>query len=179
MDRNKIATELSPEDLRAFIELCAKTRKLTLRKIKELAAARGIQVSIMSAKSFRDTTFSRHLARLHKAQETALQIAAVQQQGAGNTIADAGAALLAQEVFDLLNTSDSDEIRLDMDKLSLVLDRLRKGDMRVRLLEQRIREYEEKLAREAAKGEAAREILGDTESPIEQREARMKEVFGL
>ena len=137
MDRNKIATGLTAEELQAFLDLCFKTPGLTLAKVQALAAEHGISVSIMGAKSFRDTTFARHLQRIGKAGELASQVAALKQAGAGHTIADAAAAILSDEVLDKLVNRDADE-ELDLDVLSKIVKRLRDSDSRTRALEHQI-----------------------------------------
>lgn len=126
--RNKIATELSAEELGSFLERCRKTPKLTLAKIQELAAEHGIAVSLMGARSFKSSTFAEHMQRLRKAQETALQMQEITAGGA--TINDAAASLLSQQVFDLIA-----EDGLDPDSASKIVKRLRDSDTRVRALQ--------------------------------------------
>lgn len=136
-DRNKIALELTAEELQEFLDKCWKTPGLTLKKVQELAEGYGINVSLMGAKSFRDTTFARHLQRIGKAGELAAQVAALKQAGAGHTIADAAAAILSDEVLDKLVNRDADE-ELDLDVLSKIVKRLRDSDSRTRALEHQI-----------------------------------------
>jgi hypothetical protein len=91
----------------------------------------------MGAKSFRDTTFARHLQRIGKAGELAMQVSALRQAGAGHTIADAAAAILSDEVLDKLVNREDDE-ELDLDVLSKIVKRLRDSDSRTRALEHQI-----------------------------------------
>lgn len=145
MDRNKIASELTGEELQEFLDRCWKTPGLTLKRVQDLAAEYGISVSLMGAKSFRDTTFARHLQRIGKAGELAAQVSALRQAGAGHTIADAAAAILSDEVLDkLVNRDDNEE--LDLDVLSKIVKRLRDSDSRTRALEHQIEKDQAKAA---------------------------------
>jgi hypothetical protein len=134
-NRNKIAQSMSAEQLVEFIAKCAKTPKLTLSKLQAMAKEIGIDVSLMGAKSFRDTTFAAHMDRLRKAQETALQMQELTAGGA--TINDAAASLLSQQVFDLIA-----EDGLDADSASKIVKRLRDSDTRVRSLQHMVEKYQ-------------------------------------
>jgi hypothetical protein len=146
-DRNKIAQALTVEQLDKFVrELAALPgSERNLEAIKAKAATLGIEISLMSATSFRDVTFKRHLDRLEKAQALATQVASMQQQGAGNTLADATAAMLSQQVFDLVDALGDDE--LDLKKagsIAFILSKIRQGDVSARGLELKVKEYERK-----------------------------------
>lgn len=193
-DRNKIAQALSVEQLNAFIaELAALPGKdRTLEAIKARAAAMGIEISLMSAKAFRDTTFDRHLKRLAKAQELALQVAGMQEAGAGNTLADASAAMLSQSVFELL-TEDGvldDDGKLDIrnaGKLAVIIEKLRTGNVKASELELKVKAYEAREAERAEKAkaaDAAMQKLRDPGSDISDSEraaivATVDEVLGI
>jgi Protein of unknown function (DUF3486) len=153
-DRNTIARELTVDELDKFIkELAALPgKRRTLAAIQKKAAALGIEVSLMSAKSFRDTTFQRHLDRLQKANQLATQVAAMQQEGAGNTLADASAAILSQQIFDLLD--ELGDSTLDLKKagsIAFIISKIRQGDTAARALELKVKEYERKEAERAEK----------------------------
>ncbi|CAN5546978.1 hypothetical protein BH09VER1_BH09VER1_24700 [soil metagenome] len=145
MDRNKIASELTSEQLLEFLDRCWKTPGLTLAKVQELAGEYSIDVSLMGAKSFRDTTFKRHLDRISKAGELAQQVNALRQAGAGHTIADAASAIISDEVLDRLVNRDDDE-ELDLDVMSKIVKRLRDSDSRSRALEHQIEKDQESAA---------------------------------
>lgn len=136
-DRNKIAMELSASDLQDFLDRCWKEKGLTLKRVQELAAEYGINVSLMGARTFRETTFARHLQRISKAAELAEQVAAMRKAGAGHTIADAAAAIISDEVLDKLVNRDGDE-EIDLDVMSKIVKRLRDSDSRTRALEHKI-----------------------------------------
>jgi hypothetical protein len=145
MSRNKIASTLSAEELESFLDRCRKTPKLTLAKLQALAGEHGIEVSLMGARAFRNTTFAEHMQRLRKAQETALQMQEITAGGA--TINDAAASLLSQQVFDLIA-----EDGLDPDSASKIVKRLRDSDTRVKALQHMI---------EKSQTDAAERVLKD------------------
>lgn len=146
-DRNAIAQELTVQQLDAFVSaLAAKPGKdRTLAAIKHAAAELGITISLMSAKAFRDTTFERHLDALRRAQSVAQQVEQI--EAGGNTLADAGAKLLSQRIFNqLLEAADEDSAaEVDEEKLSLILARLRQGDVQRAALLAKLKETEIKL----------------------------------
>ncbi len=162
-DRNKIAQALTVEELEAFNRELAGLpgSERTLEAIKRRAAAIGIELSVMSAKAYRDTTFQRHLDRLRMAQEVALQVEGIEQ--GGNTLANASAKLLGKRIFDqLLKAEEDEEAEVDVDALSLSVSRLRQGDVAHRTLELKLAEYEKREAERAEKNRAAQEKLQKT-----------------
>jgi hypothetical protein len=175
-DRNKIATELSAEELQGFLGECIKTPCLTLAKVQELAAERGIVVSLMGAKSFRDKTFARHLQRISKTRELADQVSALRHAGAGHTIADAAAAILSDEVLDALVNPDPDA-GLDLDTMSKIVQRLRAGDAQVAALKHRIAQDQLDAAKLAI--EHAVKIKGITSEKIgtDEKVQRVRELL--
>lgn len=169
-DKNTIAKNLTDDELSVFIdELASLPRgQRTLRKIQEMAATRDLVISPESARSFRDTTFQRHLKRMERRKEKATNLAAMVADGTGRTLNDANAAILAEKIFDELNTDDDETgddgepARLDLEKLdalSLAVSRLRRGDQQRELLEAKLKETEAKLreyeAREKDRAEKA------------------------
>lgn len=129
-DNNKIAQSLTVEQLDQFVtELAALPGKQrTLEQIRHKAAQLGIMISIGSAKSFRDTTFDRHLEKIRLAQSIASQVEAIEQ--GGNTMADASAKLLSKRIFNQLIEAEDDDsaTEIDVDTLSLAVSRLRRGN---------------------------------------------------
>lgn len=165
-DRNAIAQELTVEQLDQFIRELADLpgKQRTLKAIAEKAAAMGIRISIMSAKSFRDTTFARHLDRLRTAQEVALQVENIEQ--GGNTLANASAKLLGKRIFDqLLKAEEDDDAEVDVDALSLSVSRLRQGDVAHRTLELKLAEYEKRERERQEKNEQAAAQLRKLREP--------------
>jgi hypothetical protein len=176
-DRNKIATSLTLEELDAFVEaLAAKPGKeRTLEAIRALAAEHGITISLMSAKSFRDTTFGRHLERLRRRNEKSQRIAAMVGDGSGRTLNEASLGIMAEKIFDELNadddaTGDDEEpARLDLEKvdtLTKAAARIQKGFGevdRVKTLlaesQAKLREFERKEAEREEKVKAAEKDL--------------------
>lgn len=140
-DRNTIAQELTDDQLDQFIqelaELPKKDRKL--RHIKHKAAGLGITISLMSAKSFRDTTFQRYLAKMETAQKAAQLVENIDR--GGSTLADASAKLLSKRIFDqLMEAEDEDAVEtIDLDQMTLAVARLRRGNVQQAALEERIK----------------------------------------
>lgn len=138
-DRNKIARTLSAEELQRFCERLGKERGVTLQTIADFFEEEtGEKVSLMGASSFRDTTFRAHLQRLEKANALSKLVREQREAGAGNTLADAAAAILTDEVLDKLTNRDFIDMPLDLDVLSKIVARLRLGDVRVAALEHKI-----------------------------------------
>lgn len=195
-DRNTIASSLTVEELDAFVtELAAKPGKeRTLAAIKRLAAEKGIVISIESARSFRNTTFERHLEKIRMAQEVAMQVENI--EAGGNTLAEASAKLLSKRIFtQLIDAEDEDGAsEIDVDSLTLAISRLRRGDQQAKLVasalqqaQAKLREYEarEKDREEKAK-EASKELekLRDPHAGITDGErqaivAKVDEILGI
>lgn len=184
-DGNKIAQNLSVDELDAFIreltELPGKER--TLEAIKRKAAEKGITISLMSAKTFRDTTFERHLEKIRAAQDIALQVEQLEQ--GGNTLADASAKLLSKRIFSKLMEAEDDDSaeEIDLDALSLAVSRLRRGNQQERLVAAALKQAEAKLreleAREKDRTDKAAAVEGDTSLTPEQKTAKWREIFGM
>ncbi len=158
-DRNKIAQGLSIAELDAFVaELHALPGSgRTLEAIKAAAQKRGIVISLMSARSFRDTTFRRHLERLSRAQEFATQVAQMQTVGAGATLADASAAMLSQQLFDLVDTLGDETLDLKKaGQVAFIISKIRQGDVAASALNLKVK------ALEAAQLDAAKVVLART-----------------
>jgi len=155
-DRNTIAQELTDEQLDSFIrELAALPKKeRKLKDIRHKAAEMGITISLMSAKSFRDTTFQRYLAKMESAQKAARLVEDVDR--GGSTLADASAKLLSKRIFDqLMDAEDEDSAEaVDLDQMTLAVARLRRGNVQQAALEAKLKEYEDQ-ARERAEQKAA------------------------
>jgi hypothetical protein len=156
-DRNAIAQELSVEQLDKFIRELAELpgKQRTLKAIAEKAAALGIEISIMSAKSFRDTTFAKYIKRTERRREFAERIAAAPSTGA--TFADAAAENLSELVFDM--TEELADVideggALDLKKASataFIISKIRQGDVARGKLQLQVDEYQRKERERAEK----------------------------
>lgn len=174
---NKIAKSLSPEQLNEFIAECARTPGLTLETIKKLAAQRGIVVSLMSAKGFRDGPFQQHLLKLEHAQRIAEQVKALQEVDTSITLADASAALLAQRVFEMIYEGEiGPDGELDLDTVSKIIARLQQREQSAKRTEAQLRAYE---AREAERKAQAEAVGTDATLTPEAREERIREIFNV
>jgi len=157
-DRNKIAQELTDDQLDQFIrELASLPKKdRKLKHIRHKAAEMGITISLMSAKAFRDTTFERHLAKIQTAQRAAQLVEDIDK--GGSTLADASAKLLSKRIFDqLMDAEDEDSAEVvDLDQMTLSVARLRRGNVQQAALEERIK------ALQVAQLDAAKIVLQQT-----------------
>jgi len=174
---NKILKNLTAEGLIEFFEACSKEKGLTLESIQELASERGIEISLMSAKNFRDNAWANYTAKLQRANEASAQIQALLGEGSVNSFADASATMLGQMVFDILMSGDKG---VDINGLSKIVARLRSGDHRQRELEMKIADYERAEAErqkqvEALKDKArrAKESGGLNKQTLQEIEAEL------
>ena len=139
-----------------------------------MAAEIGIEVSLMGAKSFRDGAFAEHIEKMRRAKELALQLKEVGNADAAGSIADAGALVLMQQVYDSLTKGDE----VDFDTFSKIIARLRSGDHRLREVNAKLKEYERRAdewerkekEREAAKKAAIEAVAADKGYTKQQRE---------
>ena len=184
-ERNKIASALTDEELEAFMaELAAlPPGKRPARVIKEMAERHGIVLSIESARTFKRTTFQRHLSRIRRRAEKAADIAQIVGDGSGRTLNEAALGIMAEKIFDELNTDDdatgededTEPARLDLEKLDTLTKaaaRIQKGFGevdRVKTLlaesQAKLREYEAKEKDRAEKAAAARADLAKLRDP--------------
>jgi hypothetical protein len=141
---SKIETSLTPEQLQDFFKRCAQIKGSKLRDIQALADEFGIEISLMSARSFRQGAFSEYLEELKAKREMAESVSAIAKSGLSLT--DAAASVLSQKLFDrLLNAGDlSDD---ESDQLSLSLSRLRLGDQRATKLTADLQLRDEQIAK--------------------------------
>jgi hypothetical protein len=170
---SKIETSLTPEQLQEFFRRCAQLKGTKLADIQALAGEFGIDVSIMSAKSFRDgDRWKTYLEELTQKREKAEAIAAIAKHGLSLT--DAAAVKLAVRINDDLDKEE--ELSLD-DKstLSLAITRLRTGDQRAKFLEAVLREKEEQIGRLVAE----REERAETKRKLQETIAAAKAKSGL
>ena len=145
-----------------------------------MAAELGIEVSLMGAKSFRDGAFAEHIEKMRRAKELALQLKEVGNADAAGSIADAGALVLMQQVYDALTKGDE----VDFDTFSKIIARLRSGDHHLREVNAKLREYERREAewerkeaeRESAKAELSKAISkrGIGEDVLREIEEKIK-----
>jgi hypothetical protein len=161
-DKNTIAKSLTDEELFEFLEKLSTLPqgKRTLEAIKAMAGERGISISIESARTFRNTTFQKHLERMRRRREKAEHIVSLAGDGTGRALGDAAASMLAEQIFDELNTvadetgDDENPTPLDLERaeaMSRMIARLRSGDVQREALEARLRESDAKLREYEAK----------------------------
>jgi hypothetical protein len=183
----KIEAELGAEACQELVAALAAEPNLTLVRIREIARERGIEVSLMGAKTFRDGPFERHLAKLESAHQFAVQVASMQEAGVGNCVADASRALLAQQVFEVIARGDFDpEQGLSMADLSLIVKRLTDSDQKGRYLDAviqekdaKLRESELRVAKLQREADAVKNVVADARMSASDRERRLKEILGV
>lgn len=111
---NKIEGQLSHAELGALLEeLKAISAKPTLAAVQAAAKRYGVEVSLMGAKTFRDNTFSSHLARLAAGREKSAQILAAVREGGAHPLD----AVEESAAADLLDAYTSGE---DVDTAAIV-----------------------------------------------------------
>jgi hypothetical protein len=147
--KSKIEETLSPEQLQAFLDDCHRLGGgVTLAKIQSLAEERGLTISLMSARTFRDGALSEYLAELSAKSDLADQIAQAASHGQG--MADAAAAQVAAGLFDLMVESRQDGGIKDpetLNTLAQAVTRLRSSDQSAAKLQADLRLRDEQIAR--------------------------------
>lgn len=198
-ERNKIAASLTDEELEAFMAELAKLPpgSRPARVIQEMAERHGIVLSVESARTFKRTTFQKHLDRIARRKEKAGHIAAVVGDGSGRTLNEAALGIMAEKIFDELNAEDDNEeiagelgssarTPLDADRigsLALSAARIQKsfGEVdRVKAmnakLEAELREYK---ARDEERQSRAAEVEKDTTLSDEEKAVKWRQIFGM
>lgn len=177
--RTKIARELSAAELDEFLADLRKEKRLTGARLMELAQKRGISIGHSSAAEFLNKEFKPYLEKLQKRSRLAQMIAENTAGDDHSKIADAAAGELAQGVFELLTVTDIDVDLLtskdglkQADTLSKIISRIRSGDHRLRALEKELQETREKQ-------EQAEQALSNPKLSAEQKQNRLKEVYGI
>jgi len=136
---SKIETSLTPGQLQEFFHRCAQLKGTKLKDISALAEEYGIDISLMSASSFRKGAFAEYLENLQGKREQAEAIAEIAKQGLSLT--DAAAVKLAVKINDVLD-KDEDLSIDDKNVYALAISRLRTGDQRGKLVAARLAELE-------------------------------------
>lgn len=179
---SKIETSLTPAQLQQFFHRCGELRGTKLRDIQDLADEFGIDISLMSARSFKQGAFSEYLEALQGKREQAEAIAEIAKHGLSLT--DAAAVKLAVKINDDLDRDEELSID-DKNSYSLAISRLRTGDQRGKVLEAKLREYERKEAEwaeqraRAAQAKAALETVKARGGLTKETLARIEEAAGL
>lgn len=183
---SKIETSLTPEQLQEFFRRCSQLRGVKLRDIQALADEFGVEISLMSAKAFKEgDAWQGYLEELKRKREIAESVATIAQNGVA--LSDAAASMFAAKVFDRIDSLDPEEIGGKTgNNVSLAIARLRMGDQRAKKLEadlklrdEQIAKLERERAEAEAKDNAAREILDDASLPLEQRVRKMRNLFSI
>ena len=140
MARSKIEMAMSENDLQEFCKSLANTPNLTLKKLQSIAEKRGIKVSLMGAKTFRDGAFAEHLRKLERGREFMEQARQYQEMGLSGALADTAAATILQEICDLMASGGEYNIT----KVAQAVASLHAGEHRRKELVAKLKEYERK-----------------------------------
>lgn len=142
---SKIETSLTPEQLHEFFKRCAQLKGSKLKDIQALAEEFGIDVSLMSARSFRQGAFQEYLDELRLKREMAESVTAIAKDGLDLTAAAASA--LSAKVLDAAMNLDSRMIGTDIgNNVSLAVARLQAGSDRAKDLQRKLDDSETKRA---------------------------------
>lgn len=118
---SKIESSLDPAMLQEFFKRCAQLKGTKLKDIQALASEFGIDISLMSATTFRDGAFARHLEKIQRSKEKIEQLQALMADGT-DTI-DAALKVTADDLFDKITSGDE----VDPLDTSLIISRLMKS----------------------------------------------------
>jgi hypothetical protein len=140
---SKIETSLTPAQLHEFFARCAQLKGSKLKDIAALAEEFGVEISLMSARSFKQGAFADYLEELKSKREMAESVTAVAKEGLD--LSAAAAAALAAKVLDASINLDAAEIgSKKANNISLAVARLQSGDQRARDLERKLADSETK-----------------------------------
>lgn len=202
---NKIEGTLSLAQLQAFLEeLKALAARPTLEQIRAAAKRYGLEVSLMSASRFRDTTFAAHLRRLSEGREKSEQILKAVRGGAHPL--DAVEEAAASDLLDAYTSGEdvdvaavvkvalqlrasieqrNDRVRQDREldrKLSETERKLQLADRQLALRDQQIEKLKsdaEARAEKAAKAKAALTAVKSKGGLTKESLAKIEEAAGL
>lgn len=177
---NKIEQHLTQDQLAAFNERLATMPGMTLSKIAELAEEFGVEVSLMAASTYRNTTYEEYLAELRSKAHFAETVSEAAKSGLSMT--DAAAAILSNKLLDHIMDSGALDNE-QFNELSLALSRLRLGDQRSKALEAKLAEMQAKAEERDRKIQEAKAAItrvkeggGLSQDTLQEIEEK---VFGL
>lgn len=182
---NKIEQHLDPEQLASFNSRLSAMKGLTLAKIQQLADEYGVEVSLMSASTYRETTYEEYLAELKSKSQFAETLAEAAKSG--QTMTDAASSILSSKL--LSHIMESGELgNEEFNELSLALSRLRLGDQRAKKLEKdlaikeaRLQELEAEADERKQRAEELKESVNKAKSGglTEETMLMIEEAIGL
>lgn len=168
---NKFESELTHAQLAAFLEECkAIAAKPTLVQIQAAAKRYGLDVSLMSAKNFRDTTFSAHLSRLAAGREKSAQILNAVREGGAHPLD----AVEESAAADLLDAYTSGE-EVDTAAIVKIALQLRASIAQRKDGERADKDFARKLSETTAKLQLAEQQLKLRDQQIAKLETDLKE----
>lgn len=182
---SKIEKELTPAEVVELLETLAKTEGGgILRVIQEEAEKRGLKISLMSAKSFKDSTLGPYLDRLKRAKEKSAALADALADGNEAGLLAAGRTQLAEQISDFLMSDEiqpkqfsSTAMALNMLSTSNQGDRKTAADLKIKLAKYEREEAERKEA--AAKLEERKKGLAKKRGVSKEAIELMEEALQL
>lgn len=177
----KIESELTPEQVVELLVTLANTPGGDkLRIIKEQAAARGVEVSLMAAKSFKESALTPYLQKLKDAKAKSQIFAEVATAGDETGMLSGARLALAEKVSDFLlmeevTPKQFTPIAMALQMLSSSNQGEKKTTVSLELAKARLREYE-------AKDEERREAkarLAEKKKAIAKKGGLSKEAIEL
>lgn len=142
---SKIEISLNQEELVEFLKRCAQLKGAKLRDIQALAEEFGIDVSLMAARSFKQTAFQDYLDELKSKRDMAENVSLIAKDGLDLTAA--AAANLAAKVFDRSLNLDVSMIGTEEgNNVSLAVARLQAGTRGDKDLARKLADSETKRA---------------------------------
>lgn len=159
---SKIESELTPEEVvELLVELAKTPGGDKLRIIKEKALARGVEISIEGARSFKNATLAPYLEKLKTAKAKSQIFAEVVASGDETGTLSGARLTLAEQVTDFLLTDGASPkqfmpLAMTLQMLSNANQGDKKTDVALRLAEARLREFE---AKEQDRKDAAAKLL--------------------
>lgn len=190
---SKIEISLNQDQLVEFLKRCAQLKGAKLKDIQALAEEFGIDVSLMAARSFKQTAFQDYLDELKAKREMAESVSLVAKEGLD--LSAAAASALAAKVFDASINLDPSAIGTEQgNNVSLAVARLQAGrrgdkkleadlrlrDEQIQKLERDRTEWEEKRIQITAQVERAKNAPAATADEVRAAAvAEIDRIMGL
>lgn len=171
--QTKIAQELTPEELTAFLEKLLKVPHAEMAaQIQNLAKEHGISIGRTAAYEFRNKEVMPWLKRLESRKQKARMLEEMGGEETGRTLADAAAAELGQISFDMVSELDG-RIDLTSEEGRAIFDLLTKGVKRLRDSDRAMLKQLQSQVTET------KEDLNNPQLTEQQRAERMRARFGV
>lgn len=182
---NKIENGIPADRLEEFLASLAAMPSPSLQTIADLALSKyKIKVSLMGARTFKKHNFEDYLEKIRKRSEFAKAVAEARTGNPGSNLADAAADLMAQEVFEFMNSNEelaNKLATLKPQQLAFVLKSLRSEDRKVEIIQIAQEKWKAKLLQDLKTfGNELKDIIADKSLTDAQKFASArKRLFGI